>query len=166
MRRVEPGRTENPELFTDRFFERQRQEIMSRLDAEQQRRSLRWRVLPLLAASLLATVLVFSVVGRAPEPSPELYASWLSELAVDQPAPSGEPLAAFGAWGLSETDASFVSVPEDGEAAVATLLPPLYDTEDTRYGLGESQPPEDDFELWFGEFSREDTTADTSRQQG
>lgn len=166
MRTVAPGRAENSELFADRFFERQREEIMSRLDTERYRRNLRWRVLPLLAASLLAAVLVFSVVGSTPERPPELYATWLSELAVDQPMPCGEPLAAFGAWGLSETDASFVSIPTGGEEEVATLLPPLYDTESSSPGLGELLPPEDDFELWFGDFHRAAPHVDNNRQQG
>ncbi|HHN74475.1 MAG TPA: hypothetical protein ENK10_04525 [Acidobacteria bacterium] len=93
--------------FADRFFDRQRREILHRIEYEQQLRLRRRAGLALIAAALVMTVLAFAVVGSPPPDDRSTLArlgtsdipAQLESFEVPTAAVDGnDPLGAFGAW--------------------------------------------------------------------
>lgn len=93
------GAPEIADLQLERFFARQRREIMARIDAhEAKRRTRRW----LAAASAAAAGIAVAVLGVAGLSGPEAQAvstAWLDLPVFAEPVNDvADPLDAFGAW--------------------------------------------------------------------
>jgi hypothetical protein len=84
--------------FADRFFDRQRREIMSRIEALETRRKTRvWRGLLVAASLALACLAAGVALEETPEPRhPAAREAWIgTEL---WPVGGGDPLAAYAGW--------------------------------------------------------------------
>jgi hypothetical protein len=107
--------------LADRFFERQRQEILARIEDVQRRRRLRaWRSL-LAAAALVVACLAggLAVTGVGPRELPAVREAWPApEAELWASASTGsDPLEAFGTWELGANE-------DEGEGS-SDPLPPL-----------------------------------------
>ncbi|MBP7146506.1 MAG: hypothetical protein KBD01_03100 [Acidobacteria bacterium] len=88
------------EAFAERFFERQRREILGRVAAERRSRRRRGRrAAGLAAAALLVTAFLLGVLQNPPAPDPPLSAGWLFDWEFPADAVTADPLAPFGAFG-------------------------------------------------------------------
>lgn len=93
------GAPEIADLELERFFARQRREIMARIEAhEARRRERRWLAAASAAAALIA-VAVLGVAGTAGPDTPAVGTAWLAEPLFAEPVHEvADPLEAFGAW--------------------------------------------------------------------
>lgn len=115
-------RTPPEDSFARRFFERQRQEIMARIEEDRRLRSReRWYGLALAAAALVLTAMVFTVIGGPAGTAAGTEQAWLAEADVGDSFTGEDPLAVFGSWDVAALGAS--SSPKTGEKS--SLLPPL-----------------------------------------
>ncbi len=90
----------------ERFFVRQRREIMARIDAhEARRRARRWLAAASAAAAGIA-VAVLGVAGLSGPDAPVVGTAWLDLPVFAEPANDvADPLDAFGAWPADESAA-------------------------------------------------------------
>ena len=113
--------------FADRFFDRQRREILARVRHEQQLRRQRRGAVALAAAALVVTVLVFAVIGSPFRPPSESLAL-LDSIDVPASAVSSDgPLGAFGPWEAAPLLAEGLG--SGREPALPTLATPDDDQE-------------------------------------
>jgi len=138
--------------FADRFFDRQRREILDRIRDEQQLRRQRRGAVALAAAALVMAVLVFAVIGASP-PSVSESLTLLESIDVPAAAVSSDgPLGAFGAWEAAPLLAEGL----DGGPEVA--LPSLDAIED--------DPGADDPLRWLDPFDPSALTASPHSERG
>jgi len=92
------------DLQLERFFARQRREIMARIDAhEARRRTRRWLATASAAAAGIA-VAVLSVAGMSGPDVPAPSTAWLDEPMFAEPLNDvADPLEPFGAWPDDQT---------------------------------------------------------------
>jgi hypothetical protein len=109
----------------ERFFERQRQEILGRVGAYERRRRVRRTALPVAAVLLVGALLAGVFLVRAPSPQ-GAETDWL--FAWSLPAESGtvDPLVAYGPDDASgATDLATTAVGSEAPGIETDLLPPL-----------------------------------------
>jgi len=113
-------RTRFEDSLAQRFFERQRQEIISRIEEDRRsRRRERWYGLALAAAALVLSAMVFTVIEGPADTVPSPRQAWLADAAAGDPSGGRDPLAAFGSWDIASLDSPATS-DED-----PSPLPPL-----------------------------------------
>ncbi len=105
----------------ERFFERQRLEIMGRIAEHETRRRARRSALPLAAALLIGALLSGVVLLRGPAPRTDARGSeWVLAWSLPAEMTGSDPLAAYE--GPTESASA-----EEAEFAGPDLLPPLFD---------------------------------------
>jgi len=88
----------------ERFFARQRREIMARIEAHETRRRVRGWLAAASAAAAGIAVAVLGVAGLSGPDTPEVGTAWLDVPVFAEPANDvADPLDAFGAWPAEES---------------------------------------------------------------
>ena len=108
------GAPEITDLQLERYFARQRRDIMERIDAyEAKRRTHRWMAAASAAAAGIA-VAVLGVAGLSGPNAPAVSTAWLDLPVFAEPVNDvADPLEAFGAW---PDEQSTESPAEDSES--------------------------------------------------
>lgn len=92
------------DLEMERFFARQRREVLARIEAYEARRHRRRWVGAASAAAAAITVAVLGGAGFWGPGVPALSTAWVEQPLFAEPAAEvADPLAAFGAWTDEET---------------------------------------------------------------
>ncbi|MDH3283899.1 MAG: hypothetical protein OEQ13_04100 [Acidobacteriota bacterium] len=86
------------ETLLDRFFTRQREEIVARIRREQSSRRTRSSLVALAAATLLAAVLTGAILERGPAGEAFAIEAFMRDGETYSISGLSDPLAAFGAW--------------------------------------------------------------------
>lgn len=115
-------RIPDDDVLVERFFARQRTEILARIGANETLRRERRTGLALAAAAAGVAILLSWTSLRGPVAVPQAEYSWAEAIALPGETDTvGDPLAAFGDWGGDQ--------PIDADADIAALesspLPPL-----------------------------------------
>ena len=88
----------------ERFFARQRREIMARIEAHEARRRVRGWLAAASAAAAGIAVAVLGVAGLSGPDAPEVGTAWLDVPVFAEPSNDvADPLDAFGAWPAEES---------------------------------------------------------------
>lgn len=113
---TERSRLPGDEELIERFFERQRREVLHRVAQRQEDRRFRRGVLALAASAALVALLLGGGLMTGPEAPPATLA-WVESASIGEPLPHDGALDVFGAWDEPE--------PESLSASLETPLPPL-----------------------------------------
>jgi glutathione S-transferase len=95
------------DLQLERFFARQRREIMARIDAHEARRRTRGWLAAAAAAAAGIAVAVLGLAGLSGPDIPAVGTAWLELPVFAEPVNDvADPLEAFGAWPEEQTATS------------------------------------------------------------
>lgn len=115
----------------ERFFERQRREIMGRIAEHEARRRTRRTALPLAAALLIGALLSVAVLFHGPAARPDVAGGeWVFAWSLPAEMTGSDALDAYGSpagSGDAAEGSAAMAVVDEADFAGPDLLPPLFD---------------------------------------